>query len=56
MKRWETVSLLGGLFLLMTGVIWSVAVGQPVWDQFMYACANEQGCTIWGQQNGQAKN
>ncbi|MDR0979604.1 MAG: hypothetical protein LBM12_00385 [Candidatus Nomurabacteria bacterium] len=46
MKKWAQISVLAGFFLLITAVIWSVAVGRPVWQEFIDACSGENGCQV----------
>ena len=48
MKKWARISLLAGVFLLATALIWSIAAGKPVWEEFYDACADEDGCVVWG--------
>jgi hypothetical protein len=52
MRKWARISLVAGLFLLATALIWSIAAGRPIWDEFYDACADENGCTVWGD-NGE---
>ena len=52
MKKWARISLIAGLFLFVTALIWSIAAGRPLWTEFYDACFDEDGCAIWSD-NGE---